>query len=73
MRNGANPQKYEMTLAEIADELGVTKSAIEQTEKKALRKLRKALEAKGLTATDLDCFDDSGTVQWLGNDIPKGF
>lgn len=37
-------------LSEIASELGCTKSRAKQIEKRALEKLRKALEARGIDA-----------------------
>jgi len=40
------------TYAEIARELGVTRSAARKIEQRAIQKLRKALKAKGLTLQD---------------------
>jgi len=41
------------TYEEIALELGMTRSAVRKIEQRALRKLGKALRAKGLTFDDL--------------------
>ena len=38
---------------EIAQEMGLTKSAVRKIEHRALRKLRKALEERGMTFSDL--------------------
>ena len=47
------PQAATMaTYAEIAAELGVTRSAARKIEQRALRKLRKALKEQGLTLAD---------------------
>ena len=40
------------TYEEIAQELGVTRSAARKIEQRALRKLRKALKDRGLTLSD---------------------
>jgi len=40
------------TLAEVADALGLSRQRVQQVEKVALRKLRRALEARGLTLED---------------------
>ena len=40
------------TYAEIAKELGVTRSAARKIEQRAIQKLRRALKAKGLTLQD---------------------
>lgn len=42
-----------MTLEECGEVMGVTRERIRQVEKKALAKLRAALEAEGLTLEDL--------------------
>jgi hypothetical protein len=44
----------QMTHAEIARELGVSVSLIGYIERTALRKVRRALEARGIRAEDLD-------------------
>jgi len=59
------PTDYEYTLQEVAEELGVCRERVRQIESQALKKLKAALEAKGLGPSVLDCFDDSGTVQWM--------
>ena len=43
-----------MTLEEIAAEMGVTREAVRKIEKRALAKVRKAFEARGLGPTELD-------------------
>ena len=54
MKNGDKRLVLEpnMTHQEIADVLGVSRAAISDMEKKALRKLRKALEKQGYTWED---------------------
>ena len=42
-----------MTYADIGQELGLTPSAVRKIEQKALRKLRKGLEARGYTVDDI--------------------
>jgi len=42
-----------MTLEEVAAELGVTRQRVQQIEKKALGKLRRALARQGLRFEDL--------------------
>lgn len=42
-----------MTYEEIALEMGLTKSSVRRIEQRALRKLRKALESKGMVLSDL--------------------
>lgn len=41
-----------MTHQEIADVLGVSRAAVSEMEKTALRKLRKALDKRGFTLND---------------------
>lgn len=41
-----------MSHQEMADELGVSRAAISDVEKRALRKLKKALEKRGFTMED---------------------
>lgn len=41
------------TYEEIALELGLTKSSVRKIEQRALRKLRKALESRGMVLSDL--------------------
>jgi DNA-directed RNA polymerase specialized sigma subunit len=41
-----------MTHQEIADKLGVSRSMVNQYEKQALSKIRKALEKRGIKASD---------------------
>ena len=48
---------YYMSQREVAEVLGVTPQAIYETERRALRKVREALEARGYAAADF--FDDA--------------
>ncbi len=41
------------TYEEIAQELGITRSAVRKIEQRALRKVRKALKEKGIELDDL--------------------
>jgi DNA-directed RNA polymerase specialized sigma subunit len=41
-----------MTQQEVAEVLGISRAAVAELEKKALRKLRNALRAKGYTLKD---------------------
>lgn len=43
----------ELTNEEVAEELGVTRQCVQQTEQRALKKLLKKLEEMGLTKDDL--------------------
>ena len=47
---------YHMSQREVADHLGVTPQAIYETERRALMKLRRALEERGIRGADV--FDD---------------
>jgi len=42
-----------LTLQEIADAMSLTRERVRQIEAKALTKLRKKMQAKGIKATDL--------------------
>jgi DNA-directed RNA polymerase sigma subunit (sigma70/sigma32) len=42
-----------LTLEEIADAMNLTRERVRQIEAKALTKLRKKMQAKGIKATDL--------------------
>ena len=42
-----------MTMAEVAKALGMSERAVKRTEQRALRKLRAAMKARGLTYQDL--------------------
>lgn len=46
------PPQTNMTQQEVADVLGISRAAVAELEKKALRKLRNALRAKGYTLKD---------------------
>jgi DNA-directed RNA polymerase sigma subunit (sigma70/sigma32) len=45
---------YHYTLEEVGEELGVCRERVRQIELSALLKVKAALEAKGITATELD-------------------
>jgi DNA-binding XRE family transcriptional regulator len=45
-------ERFEMTQQEVADTLGMNRSTINYYEKQALEKLKKALEKKGIKASD---------------------
>ena len=45
-------EQFDMTQQEIADELGMNRSTINYYEKQALEKLKKALEKRGIKASD---------------------
>lgn len=55
-------------LTEIADELGCSRSRAKQIEKRALEKLRKALEARGIDAETVKRYladrDAYGPADW---------
>jgi DNA-directed RNA polymerase sigma subunit (sigma70/sigma32) len=46
------PQQASMTQQEVAEVLGISRAAVAELEKKALRKLRNALKSKGYTLRD---------------------
>lgn len=46
------PPQTNMTQQEVAEVLGISRAAVAELEKKALRKLRNALRAKGYTLKD---------------------
>jgi len=45
--------QYEMTQESIADEMFLTKSTVGDIQKRALEKMRKILEDRGISAKDL--------------------
>ena len=47
---------YHMSQREVAEHLGVTPQEIYETKRRALRKLRRALEERGIRGADV--FDD---------------
>jgi DNA-directed RNA polymerase sigma subunit (sigma70/sigma32) len=49
----SNNASSALTLQEIADALNLTRERVRQIEAKALTKLRKKMQAKGIKATDL--------------------
>ncbi len=49
----SNNASNALTLQEIADALNLTRERVRQIEAKALTKLRKKMQAKGIKATDL--------------------
>lgn len=55
-----------MTYEEIAVEMGLTKSAVRKIEQRALRKLRKALESKGMVLSDLTPTDTHNEPEDVG-------
>lgn len=52
MQKKNRPPQADMTQQEVADILGVTRAAVADVEKKALRKLRAALKERGFTLKD---------------------
>jgi DNA-directed RNA polymerase specialized sigma24 family protein len=46
-------EKYEMSQQEVADEMSLCKNTIMVVEKRALEKLRKAMEERGISADDI--------------------
>jgi DNA-directed RNA polymerase sigma subunit (sigma70/sigma32) len=52
--SGLHRSQYHCTLDEVSEEIGVCRERVRQIEKEALRKLRIAMEARGITATELD-------------------
>lgn len=52
MQKKNKPPQADMTQQEVADALGVSRAAVAEVEKKALRKLRHALAQKGFTLKD---------------------
>lgn len=46
------PPQADMTQQEVAEALGISRGAVADLEKKALRKLRNALRQKGITLRD---------------------
>lgn len=52
MNNEDEQEKETLNTREIAEILGVSRSAIQKAEEKALEKLRKALRRKGITKED---------------------
>ena len=49
----SNNASSALTLQEIADAMNLTRERVRQIEAKALTKLRKKMQAKGIKATDL--------------------
>lgn len=47
-----NPWQSDMTQQEVADAMGITRQAVQDIEKKALRKLRVELHKRGFTLND---------------------
>jgi predicted transcriptional regulator len=55
------------TYEEIAEELGITRSAVRKIEQRAMRKVRKALKRKGMTLDDLipdDTHFEPESIPW---------
>jgi DNA-directed RNA polymerase specialized sigma subunit len=48
-----NKQQQEMNQQEVADVLGITRTAVQQTEKRAMRKIARFLEERKLKKEDL--------------------
>jgi len=51
--NNQKQHDYVMTQAEVAKEIGVTRSMVNHIEKQALAKIKKALEEQGIKAETL--------------------
>ncbi|WP_412852371.1 sigma factor-like helix-turn-helix DNA-binding protein [Ectothiorhodospira shaposhnikovii] len=66
---GTKPDR-EVTLDDVARELGISRECARQIEVRALRKLRRALERRGVSADDLlptPC-TAPGTPGWCADD-----
>jgi len=46
-------EEYEMSQQDVADEMSLCKNTIMNVEKRALEKLRKAMEERGISADDI--------------------
>jgi len=44
---------FHLTSSEVAEQLGVTHTAVQNTERRAIEKLRKMFEERGITLKDL--------------------
>ena len=51
--NTPKPPREPMSLQEVADEMGVSRQMIYKIEKRALKKAKAILEARGITISDL--------------------
>jgi DNA-directed RNA polymerase sigma subunit (sigma70/sigma32) len=63
MSNRSDPWQSDMTQQEVADAMGITRAAVQDIEKRALRKLKVALQKRGLTLEDF--------MTWKKKRIPK--
>lgn len=52
MRKKDRPVQTDMTQQEVADAMGITRAAVQDIEKRALRKLKVALQKRGYTLQD---------------------
>lgn len=52
MQRKDRPIQTDMTQQEVADAMGITRAAVQDIEKRALRKLRIALQKRGYTLQD---------------------
>jgi DNA-directed RNA polymerase sigma subunit (sigma70/sigma32) len=63
MSNKEDLWESDMTQQEVADAMGITRAAVQDIEKRALRKLRVELRKRGLTLEDF--------MTWKKKRIPK--
>lgn len=61
MSEKINPWQSDMTQQEVADAMGITRQAVQDIEKKALRKLRVELHKRGLTLNDFFTYKQKRT------------
>ena len=52
MQRKDRPIQTDMTQQEVADAMGITRAAVQDIEKRALRKLKVALQKRGYTLQD---------------------
>ena len=57
-KSNLSPGQYYCTLEQVSQEIGLSREGVRKVEQRALEKVRKALEAKGITRTCLDDYTD---------------
>lgn len=58
-----NPWQSDMTQQEVADAMGITRAAVQDIEKRALRKLKTELHKRGLTLEDFFTYKKKRTLK----------